>query len=126
MGEAFAWGLLAASSLVIGAVIALAVRIPLRAIGLVMGFGAGVLVSAVAFNLVQEATDKASDDIWMIVGIFAGCATFFLGDLVIDRLGGAERKKAGGAQGSSSALAIVLGTVLDGIPESAVIGLTVY
>jgi zinc transporter, ZIP family len=60
------------------------------------------------------------------VGIFAGCGVFFGGDWLIDRLGGSERKDPTGAQESGSALAIVLGTVLDGIPESMVIGLTIF
>jgi ZIP family zinc transporter len=62
----------------------------------------------------------------VVVGIFVGCAVFFGGDWLIDRLGGEHRKDAKGAQQTGSALAIVLGTVLDGIPESMVIGLTIY
>ena len=58
MGAAFGWGTLSASSLVIGAIVALLFRIPLRLIGLIMGFGASVLISAVAFDLVQEAAEK--------------------------------------------------------------------
>jgi zinc transporter, ZIP family len=50
----------------------------------------------------------------------------FGGDWLIDRLGGADRKNPSGAQESGSPLAIVLGTVLDGIPESMVIGLTIF
>ena len=79
MSAAFGWGLLAASSLVIGAVIAFLVRIPLRVIGLIMGFGAGVLISAVAFDLVEEAAEKSSGNGWVAAGLFAGCAVFFLG-----------------------------------------------
>ena len=60
MGAAFGWGTLAACSLVIGAIVALLFRIPLRVIGLIMGFGAGVLISAVAFDLVQEAAEKST------------------------------------------------------------------
>jgi ZIP family zinc transporter len=126
MAAAFGWGTLAASSLVIGALIALLFRISLRAIGLIMGFGAGVLISAVAFDLVQDAADKASGHGAVIAGIFAGCGVFFGGDWLIDRSGGANRKDAEGAQEGGSALAIVLGTVLDGIPESMVIGLTIF
>jgi ZIP family zinc transporter len=126
MAGAFAWGLLASSSLVLGAGIALLYDIPRRTIGLVMGFGAGVLISAVAFDLVEEASDKADGSGAVLIGLFAGCAVFFGGDWLIDRQGGAERKDAAGAQGSGSSLAIVLGTVLDGIPESMVIGLTIY
>jgi ZIP family zinc transporter len=126
MTAAFGWGTLAASSLVIGAVFALRFRIGLRAVGLIMGFGAGVLISAVAFDLVEEAAGKASGSGWAIAGLFVGCGVFFGGDLLIDRFGGSDRKDAAGAQESGSALAIVLGTVLDGIPESMVIGLTIY
>jgi ZIP family zinc transporter len=125
MSGAFAWGLLAASSLVLGAVVALRVRIGLRTIGLIMGFGSGVLVSAVAFDLVEEAVDSASGHGATIVGMLAGCLTFFAGDLLIDRAGGAGRKRATAPAGGSP-LAIVLGTVLDGIPESIVIGLTLF
>jgi ZIP family zinc transporter len=124
MAAAFGWGTLAASSLVIGALIALRFRISLRVIGLIMGFGAGVLISALAFDLVQEAADKAPGSGWAIAGIFAGCLVFFGGDWLIGRAGGGERKDATGSQQSGSALAIVLGTVLDGVPESMVIGLT--
>jgi zinc transporter, ZIP family len=125
MAAAFGWGTLAASSLVIGAVVALRLRISLPVIGLIMGFGAGVLISAVAFDLVEEAAGKASGHGAVIAGIFTGCGVFFGGDWLIDHAGGADRKNAKGAQESGSALAIVLGTVLDGIPESMVIGLTI-
>jgi ZIP family zinc transporter len=126
MAAAFGWGTLAASSLVIGAAVALLFHISLRAIGLIMAFGAGVLISAVAFDLVQEAADKSSGHGWVVAGFFAGCLVFFGGDWLIDRLGGGERKDADGGQASGSSLAIVLGTVLDGVPESMVIGLTIF
>ena len=125
MWASFGWGTLAASSLVIGALVALRFRISLPVIGLIMAFGSGVLISAVAFDLVQEAAEKSSGNGWAIAGLFAGCAVFFGGDWLIDRLGGGERKDADGGQEGGSALAIVLGTVLDGIPESMVIGLTI-
>jgi zinc transporter, ZIP family len=122
--EAFLWGAFASSSLLIGAVVALRLPVSRLVLGLVLGFGAGVLLSAVAFELVEEAfatsgylTDVAS-------GLFAGCAVFTLGDALIDRMGGARRKRMEGAGEGGSALAIVLGTILDGIPESAVLGLT--
>ena len=126
VAEAFGWGIVAASSLVIGALVALLLRPSLRVIGLVMGFGAGVLISAVAFDLVEEAAGMASGHGWVIAGIFAGCGVFFLGNRLIDSLGGGDRKDAAGAQEDGSALSIVLGTVLDGIPESMVIGLTIF
>jgi ZIP family zinc transporter len=126
MGAAFAWGLVSASSLVIGSLIAIWLNLSLRTIGLIMSFGAGVLISAVAFDLVEEAAAKSSGHGVAVWGLFAGCAVFFGGDWLISRLGGGERKHADGAQEGGSPLAIVLGTVLDGIPESMVIGLTIF
>jgi zinc transporter, ZIP family len=123
---ALGWGTLAASSLVIGAVIAMLFRIGTRMLGLIMAFGSGVLISAVAFDLVQEAADMSSGHGALISGLFAGCLVYFGGDLLIDRLGGGQRKDASGGQESGSSLAIVLGSVLDGIPESMVIGLTIF
>ena len=125
MAASFGWGTLAGSSLVIGALIALRFHIGLRTIGLIMGFGAGVLISALSFDLVEEAVDKAAGGGWAVAGLFAGCLVFFGSDRMIDRLGGGGRKKPQGQEGGSS-LSIVLGTVLDGIPESMVIGLTIY
>ena len=126
MAASFGWGTLAASSLVIGALVALRFRIGLRAIGLIMGFGAGVLISALSFDLIEEAVHKSSGHGWVVAGVFAGCGVFFGGDQLIDRLGGGDRKDADGDQEGGSSLAIVLGSVLDGIPESMVIGLTIF
>src|SRR3954447_3436165 len=103
MAAAFGWGALAASSLVIGALLALFLRISLRVIGLIMGFGAGVLISAVSFDLVEEAADKTTHDGWVIAGLFAGCLVFFGGDWLIARYGGNERKDAACAQEAGSA-----------------------
>ena len=129
MAASFGWGALAASSLVIGSIVALLFRINLRTIGLIMGFGGGVLISAVAFDLVEEAAEKSVGTGWTAAGLFAGCLVFFFGDRMIDRLGGGDRKDPTGAEeaeGGGNPLSIVLGTVLDGIPESMVIGLTIY
>jgi ZIP family zinc transporter len=126
VAASFGWGTLAASSLVIGAIVALQFHIGLRAIGLIMGFGAGVLISALSFDLVEEAVEKSSGDGWVAGGVFAGCLVFFGGDWAIGRYGGSQRKDPDGSQEGDSPLAIVLGTVLDGIPESMVIGLTIF
>ncbi|MET0817536.1 MAG: ZIP family zinc transporter [Solirubrobacteraceae bacterium] len=125
MGEALFWGAVASSSLVLGGLIAVRVRIARRPLGLIMAFGAGVLISAVAYELVEEAFQTSSGGAGVGLGLALGSLAFFTGDLVIDRLGGADRKRSHGAQASGVGLAIVLGIVLDGIPESIVLGLTV-
>ena len=57
MWAAAAWGLFGASSLVLGALIVTVHRPSPRLLGLVMGFGAGVLISAVSFELIEEAVE---------------------------------------------------------------------
>ena len=124
MLEAFGWGLLAASSLLVGGLLVILLPIGPRLLGVVMAFGGGVLISATSFELVEEAFQTSGLLSDVAYGLFAGCAVYAIGDAVIDRFGGAERKSSSGAQASGAPLAIVLGIVLDGIPESAVIGLT--
>ena len=93
-------------------------------LGLVMGFGAGVLISAVAFELVEEAFETSGLLSDVAIGLFAGCAVFFARRRP-DRPAGRRRpQEHGGRQAGGSALPIVLGIVLDGIPESAVLGLS--
>jgi zinc transporter, ZIP family len=126
LAAALGWGTLAASSLVVGAVVALRVQISLRAIGLIMGFGAGVLTSAVAFDLVEEAVNTERGHWAVLTGIFAGCGVFFGGDWLIDRFGGADRKDAAGDPGERFPARHRAGNRAHGIPESMVIGLTIF
>jgi ZIP family zinc transporter len=123
MGGSFVWGAFAASSLLIGALIALRFRISPWRLGIVMAFGAGVLISAVAFDLVEDAYNNLTGgSLSLALGLLAGSVAFFLGDRLIDQMGAADRKSPTGADEEGNALAIVLGAVLDGVPESIVIG----
>jgi zinc transporter, ZIP family len=125
MSAAFFWGLVAGSSLVLGGLAALFFCISTRVLGIVMAFGAGVLISAVAYELVAEAFQKTGGvGGSAALGLFAGSLVFFGGDTLLDRMGGDDRKRSSGEQSAGSPLAIVLGIVLDGIPESIVLGLT--
>ena len=125
MFAAFAWGFGAAASLLLGGAISLRFKISRKALGLTMAFGAGVLLSAVAFDLVQEAFNVSNEGgLVVALGLAAGAVTFYVGDLFIDRMGGAARKSMADKKEAGSPLAIVLGIILDGIPESIVIGLT--
>jgi ZIP family zinc transporter len=123
VGEAFFWGAVGGAALVVGAFLATQLHIDRRVLGLIMAFGAGVLISAVAFDLVEEAFDTSAGAGGVAAGFFAGAIVFFAGDALIDRMGGNQRKSSGGEQADGSGLAIVLGAVLDGIPESIVLGI---
>lgn len=123
MGSAFLWGLVGGISLVLGAAVVYLIPIHDRVLGAIMAFGAGVLISAVAFELVDEAANTTDGDWSVALGLFAGAMTFFGGDYLIDRAGGQNRKSSKAQSGAEdSGPAILLGTVLDGIPESIVIG----
>ena len=124
MLEAFLIGALAAATLVIGGLVVFVHKPAERTLGLVMAFGAGVLVSAVAFELVEEATELAEGAGPAFIGLFAGAAVFTIGDAWLTRSGAGKRKDIRGAPIDASGPAIVLGAVLDGVPESAVLGLT--
>jgi ZIP family zinc transporter len=87
----------------------------------VMALGAGVLVSSVAFELMDEAYKIGGLDA-AAPGLLLGAAVFYLADREVNRRGGERRKNSGGRQGGS-ATAIAIGALLDGIPESASIGI---
>jgi ZIP family zinc transporter len=124
MWSAFFWGLVGGVSLLLGAALVYLFEISDRVLGAIMAFGAGVLISAVSFELVQEATNSTDGDWSVALGLFAGAMTFFIGDFLIDRAGGKNRKSNEPQQSEEGGTAILLGTVLDGVPESIVIGLS--
>ncbi len=115
MGEAMWWAFVGASSLLIGAVLAFRVPIGRQLLGLIMGFGVGVLISAVSYELIEEAVAASANSYAVATGFVAGALVFFAGDVLIDR-------RVAASTGSGGGLGIVLGAVLDGIPESVVIG----
>lgn len=124
MVEAALWGLVAASSLVIAAEVAFAVRLSRMVVGLIMAFGVGALIASVSFELVEPALGAVPG--WQAaLALAAGSLVFFFGDRAIASMGGSERKRTDGdGEEEGSGLGIVLGTVLDGIPESAVLGMS--
>jgi ZIP family zinc transporter len=124
MIEAACWGLAGASTLLLGAVLAVVLPWKSRPIGLVAGFGAGALISAVTLDLTVSAFETAGVAV-VVAGLGAGAIAFSAGNRALHR-GGAirHRKRSGGQQAGADPLGIVLGTILDGIPESVVIGIS--
>jgi zinc transporter, ZIP family len=123
MLEAAAWGLVGASSLLVGAVIGIRAGISPLALGLILGFGAGTLISAVAFELTEEAYRLGGANA-VASGLAAGALAYFAGDVAISRRGGKDRMRPGARDDADTSRALLLGAVLDGIPESAVLGIT--
>jgi ZIP family zinc transporter len=113
MLEAFGLGVLAQSSLLLAGLLVCWVTVPRRVVGALAGFGAGALIAAVSFDLIAEAEELATWEfaLWMMVGV----GVFLGGDWVVDRRFGSEG--AGGSMG------IVVGSVVDGVPESVIFGI---
>jgi ZIP family zinc transporter len=120
--EATAWGALGASSLLLGALLGTAGWINRRAVGLILGFGAGALISAVSFELTEEAFRLGGADA-TAAGLALGALAFFAGDAALHRRGASNRQQVRDTE-EASGTALLLGAVLDGVPESAVIGIT--
>ena len=130
--QAAGWGLLAGGALVLGAAVAWFVHVPQRVIAGVMSFGSGVLISALAFELMDEAYKRGGLDSTG-AGFIGGAAVYTLANWALAKFGAKHRKRsgAGGTHGqpsegqdSGSGAAIAVGALLDGIPESIVIGLS--
>ncbi|MGL2962731.1 ZIP family metal transporter [Flavobacterium sp. RSB2_4_14] len=126
MLNAFLIGLLATSSLVLGGIIAIRFSLSNRAIGMILGFGAGTLISAVSYELIFEAVKMSVGSGYTAYGFFAGAATFFLADKLIGNLGNKNNNKDVHSNSSSLIIPMVLAIILDGIPESIVIGLGIF
>ncbi len=122
------WGLIGGAALVLGAGVAWFVRVPPRVVATVMAFGAGVLISALAFDLVDEAETRGGLGS-TIGGFVAGAVVYVAANTLLARRGAQHRKRSGDHQPSESdhagsGAAIAIGALLDGIPESVVLGLS--
>lgn len=130
MIEAGLWGFVGGSALILGAAIAWFVTLPQRLIAGIMAIGSGVLISAVAFDLMDEAFRRGGFDS-TASGFLGGALVYTIANIVISKRGARHRKRSGSNAderqpdvGSGGGLAIAVGALLDGIPESVVIGVS--
>jgi ZIP family zinc transporter len=116
------WGALAASSLVLGALLAVARRWPIQWVGFVLAFGAGALISAISFDLAEEG-ERTGGLGFTAIGLALGALTYFLLDGVIARRFAGGRGRPGRSASSNAGTALALGAFLDGVPEQMALGI---
>ncbi len=126
--QAGLWGLLAGSALLLGAAAGYFANVPQRLIAAIMAFGGGVLISALSFDLMDEAYRRGGFDS-TAVGFLGGAIIYTAANWWLARQGAKHRKRSGNQQpseseDSGSGLAIAVGALLDGVPESIVIGVS--
>src|SRR5512133_59644 len=126
MLNAFVFGLLATSSLIVGGILASKFTLPKRTLGIIMAFGAGTLISAVSYELIYEAVKLAKGTGFPAFGLFAGALTFYFTDKLIEKLGAKNRMDVDTSHKTNLVVPMLLGIILDGIPESIVIGLGIF
>jgi ZIP family zinc transporter len=123
MLNALIWGLIANSSLILGGLIGSWFTLTKRTLGIILAFGAGTLFSAVAYELVFESVRMAKGSGFTAIGFFSGALVFFLMDTWLEKISGGSGEDNSHSGHSRLIIPMVLGIVLDGIPESAVIGI---
>jgi len=133
--QAGLWGLVSGSALLLGALTGWFAPLSRRAIAIVMGFGAGVLISALSFDLMDEAWQRSSEAgsgfAPVAAGFLGGAALFAACNFALGLWGARHRKRStrehralDTGQCPQNGGALALGALLDGIPESIVIGVS--
>lgn len=119
------WSALATVTLLIGMWLAYRNLVSLKWTGLIMAFGAGAIISAAAYQLVGGAVIEDKNKPYLVgLGLALGALVFYFADRWVDNMGGEERMDFDGAQSGGSGTGILLGSMLDGVPESLVLGLS--
>lgn len=124
--QALMWGTVAGGALVLGAAVAWIWKVPGKVVSTIMAFGAGVLISALAFELVDEAVEGGGL-VPTVAGFLVGALIFVGSNVLLAKAGARHRKRSGGRQPSEkdspgSGTAIAVGALIDGVPESVVLG----
>ena len=129
--EPLLWGFIASIPLLIGSTVASIVSLPKQVIAIIMAFGSGVLVAALAFSLIEEAFNLSESIASVIIGFVLGGLSYTLANYILNKKssGSTKRRKkshgehAGGGK-DAPGLALLVGSVMDNIPENMALGIS--
>ena len=131
IGVATAWGALAGSGVLVGALLGVFARLTHGAIARIMAVGAGLLLAAATVELAAEVVEVEPYEGMLV--LLLGAASFSTGNAWLSRRGAQHRKRCGGcvaqpseAEMPNSGLAIAMGTAMDAVPEALVLGLVLH
>jgi ZIP family zinc transporter len=119
---ALAWGAFSSAALYIGQALAGPMARRNRATGLIMGFGAGTLISAIAYELIPAS--NLENSLGTFVAVLVGALAYYVGDRLVDKGGGGNRQDIDAADQDGSGAAMFIGALLDGVPEAFILGIT--
>lgn len=127
MQEVILYSIVSGSAILLGAFLGLRFSFSKKLVAYIMGFGAGVLISAISIDLMSDAYEKSKNPVLISIFAITGALFFVFFDYLIDNAGGKHRRirDAHAETRESSGLSLFLGTLLDGIPESIVLGITI-
>ena len=128
MWNAIMWGTIAASATMLGALIIIRFNIPKRIIGFIMALGTGALIGATTYELLEGGLEMGGGFTEIAIGFLGGALIFTILNIVISHRGGRQRKYSNREQkkNGKSGLGIFIGTIMDTLPESAMIGMSIF
>jgi len=121
MWHAAMWGAVSGSAVLLGSLVAMFFSLPKKVIGFIMAFGTGVLIGAASYELIGEAVRTGGINSTAI-GFLSGAAVFTIFDYIVSKKGASHRKRSGTQAAESAGIALFIGTIIDAVPESIMIG----
>jgi zinc transporter, ZIP family len=116
--------------LIAGAVLASYVNLKKSIIGSIMAFGAGVLIAALTFSLIEEAYNLVNDLVPVVLGFTLGGLSYSIANYILNKKSGTKNRKrshgenAGGGK-DASGVALMIGSLMDNIPENMALGISI-
>src|SRR5919199_1737840 len=128
--DSLLWGFVASIPLIAGAVLASFVNLKKPIIATIMAFGAGVLIAALTFSLIEEAYGLVNDLVPVVLGFALGGLSYSVVNHILNKKSGTKNRKrshgenAGGGK-DASGIALMVGSLMDNIPENMALGISI-